>query len=402
MAQPHILLVTFPSQGHINPSLQFAKRLIGLGTLVTFATSISAFKRMAKTPERDGLSFATYSDGYDNGFPPDGGMDGYMAELKRRGSETLADLIESSKKKGCFFNCVVYTVFIPWVAEVARQHHIPSTLLWNQPAFVFDIYYYYFNGYKDVMEKSMNDPSLSIEPFKCIQFRNPALQVQLQILSEETNPKILVNTFDALEPEALRAIDKFNLIGAGPLIPSAFLDGKDPSDTSFGGDLFQVHQEDEYVKWLNSKDKSSVIYLSFGSIYVLSKRQMEEIAHGLLDSGRPFLWVIRGMGKEGDNEEEKLSRVPMVAFPLWSDQLTIAKLIQDVWKTGVRVAKNEEGIVEGDEIKRCLDSVIEEKRERMRKNAKEWKDLAMAATKKDGSSDNNLRGFVDDIGKVCC
>ena len=29
--------------------------------------------------------------------------------------------------------------------------------------------------------------------------------------------------------------------------------------------------------------------------------------------------------------------VPMVAMPLWTDQTTNAKLIEDLWKVGVRV-----------------------------------------------------------------
>lgn len=55
----HILLVTFPAQGHINPSLQFANRLIKLGMQVTFATSNFAYRQMTKAsaPPR-GLNFA--------------------------------------------------------------------------------------------------------------------------------------------------------------------------------------------------------------------------------------------------------------------------------------------------------------------------------------------------------
>jgi len=55
-------------------------------------------------------------------------------------------------------------------------------------------------------------------------------------------------------------------------------------------------------------------------------------------------------------------RGPMVAFPQWTDQLTIAMLIPDVWKTGVRVTKDEDGIVEGGEIKSCMESVMGERR----------------------------------------
>ena len=94
--------------------------------------------------------------------------------------------------------------------------------------------------------------------------------------------------------------------------------------------------------------------------------------------------------------------VPMVAFPQWSDQGTNAKLIEDVWKIGVRVRVNKDGIVEGYEIKRCLELVVVdgERREAIRRNAKKWKELATEAAKEVGSSFNNLKAFVDEIGEV--
>ncbi|KAL6495796.1 hypothetical protein OROGR_030359 [Orobanche gracilis] len=43
MDRRHVLLLTFPAQGHLNPSLQFAKRLINMGIeKVTFTTSVYA------------------------------------------------------------------------------------------------------------------------------------------------------------------------------------------------------------------------------------------------------------------------------------------------------------------------------------------------------------------------
>jgi hypothetical protein len=50
----------------------------------------------------------------------------------------------------------------------------------------------------------------------------PSFQEQLEALEKESKSRILVNTFNSLEPDALRAIEKFNLIGIGPLIPSVF------------------------------------------------------------------------------------------------------------------------------------------------------------------------------------
>ncbi len=65
---------------------------------------------------------------------------------------------------------------------------------------------------------------------------------------------------------------------------------------------------------------------------------------------------------------------------------------------------NEDGIVESDEIKRCLELVIGggEEGGEMRRNAKKWRDLAREATKEGGSSYENLKSFVDEIKEGCC
>ncbi|KAJ0014826.1 hypothetical protein Pint_21645 [Pistacia integerrima] len=365
-----------------------------------------------------------------------------MSEIKRRGSQTVTDLILASKKEGHPFTCLVYTRLLRWAAVVAHRRNLPSALLWIQPAMVFDAYYCYFYGYGDMIKlpwlpslRSCDLPSFSL-PSDKYPHALESFQEQMEVLHEESNPKILINTFDALESEALIAIDKFNMIAVGPLIPSAFLDGKDP---------YLFRGSNDYIEWLNSKPKSSVVYVSFGSLIVLEKQQMEEIARGLLASAHPFLWVIReNQNEEEDKEEDKLMNcrsreeleqqgmivpwcsqvevlsnpaigcfvmhcgwnstleslacgVPVVAFPQWTDQATNAKLIENIWKTGVRVSKNEEGIAKSGEIKRCLELVMGEgaKREELTENAKKWRDLAREAANEGGSSDTNLKAFVN-------
>ncbi|CAL5347783.1 unnamed protein product [Camellia sinensis] len=450
MDHQRILMVTFPGQGHINPSLQFAKRVITVGVEVTFLTAFSALNRMSKTtPNPQGLTMVGFSDGYDNGWKDTDDADHLMSELKRLGSEAVRGVVTSSFEKGKPFSRVVYTTLLPWVGKVAHDLQIPSTFLWIQPATILDVYYYYHNGYADSIRSLGNDPSSSIElpglpplasrdlpsflvAANVYDFAVPMFKEHLEVLDEETNPQVLINTFDALEDEPLRAVKKLNLVAVGPLIPSAFLDGKDPSDTSFGGDLHQ--KSSDYMEWLNLEQKESVVYVSFGSFSVLLKQQMEEIARGLLESGRPFLWVVRPeqngeelsckeeLRKKGmivpwcsqvevlshpslgcfvthcgwnSSLESLVSGVPVVAFPLWADQGTNAKLIEDMWKTGVRVVRNEEGIVEGGEILRCIELVMGG--EELRKNAKKWKDLAREAAKEGGSSDLNLKAFLEEV-----
>ncbi|KAL4272259.1 hypothetical protein GQ457_13G029850 [Hibiscus cannabinus] len=456
MPQPHFLLVSYPIQSHINPSLQLAKHLIRIGVHVTFTTSISAGRRMTKVPAAQGLSFSPFSDGYDDGLKPGDDKNHHSSEFRRRSKEALSELIIAGENEGKPITCMVYSLLFYWAAEVAREHHIPSAVLWTQPATVFDIFYFYFNGYEAaIKDQDGADESKS----KCL-IKLPGLpplatrdlpsfvtaantdhlilsmfREQLEVLAGEPNAKILVNTIDALEPEALKAIEKFKLIGIGPLIPS---------DGSLRADLFQCNSND-YLRWLDSKPKSSVVYVSFGSVAVLARQQVEEIARALLASGRPFLWVVRNQTARGEEEkeEDKLScreeleqvgmivpwccqvevlshpslgcfvthcgwnstletlvaGVPMVAVPQFADQATNAKLVEDIWGTGVRVSANEEGVVERGEIVRCLDSVMDdgEKSGEVRKNAEKWKEIATETTIEGGSLYVNLKAFVDDV-----
>ncbi|KAI3794904.1 hypothetical protein L1987_37545 [Smallanthus sonchifolius] len=459
--QPHFLVFTFPAQGHINPAFQFTKRLIQLGVKVTFATTISAYNKITKSGQvPDSFNFSVFSDGFDDGYKPMvDDTTTYLTQLRHRGTQSLKQTILSNAEHRTPVTCLVYTLLLPWAANVARDLHVPSALLWIQPASVLRVYYYYFSEFNNLFRDECNDPSWSIElpglpllktrdlpsfcqPSNTHDFALPLFKEQLELLVLEENATILVNSFDALEEEALKEIDgKLEMVAVGPLIPSAFLDGKDPSDKCFGGDLFE--RTKEYIEWMNTKDEGSIVYVSFGSILMLSTKQKEAMERGLLASGRPFLWVVRdtdgGVKDVKDKEElscmteleqlglivpwcsqlEVLSHpslgcfvthcgwnstlesiacgVPVVAFPHWTDQSTNAKLLEDVWGTGKRVTANEDGVVEGEEIRRCIEMVMggDEGGVTMRKNAKKWRDLAREVMKEGGSSYMNLKAFVE-------
>ncbi|KAI3798197.1 hypothetical protein L1987_33466 [Smallanthus sonchifolius] len=330
---------------------------------------------------------------------------------------------------------------LPWAAKVAKDHSLGSTLLWCQPATVLDIYYYYFNGYEDLISCNSNNPKFPINlpglpslttadlPSFLLSTRPKEHDFVVEFMKDEIDvlkeaPRILVNTFHELEMESIRAIEKLRLLPVGPLVPLY---------NSLSCDLFDKPKED-YIKWLNTKPKSSVVYVSFGSMVTLSIDQAEEMASALLESDRPFLWVIRDGGqvvklsnievlkKQGmivgwcskvkvlnhqaigcflthcgwnSTSEALAAGVPTVAFPQWSDQTTNAKMTEDVWKTGVKVKRREgDGMVEGEEIKRCVEMVMEDGE--MRRNAEKWKELARQALNDGGSSAVNLQAFLDD------
>lgn len=448
MGRRRVVLATFPAQGHINPALQFAKRVLKSGADVTFFTSVYAWKRMAKAaPASGGLDFVSFSDGYDEGLKPGGDGGRYMSEMKARGREALKELL-----LGGDVGFVVYSHLFAWAAEVAREAHVPSALLWVEPASVLCIYHFYFNGHAGEIDAGSDEirlPGLPpLEQRDLPTFLLPAtparfkavMREKIETLDGEERATVLVNTFDALEPDALTAIDRYDLIGIGPLIPSAFVHGGDPSDASYGGDLFPKSDGDS-AAWLDAQPRSSVVYVSFGSMFKLPKAQKEEISKALLAAARPFLWVIRDLSSENDvageeklgqiSELEKLGKivswcsqleilahpslgcfvthcgwnsaveslalgVPVVALPQWFDQSTNAKLMEDVWGSGVRARVNGEGGVDGGELRRCIEMVMDggEKSERVRENARKWKDLARDSMGENGSSVKNLNAFL--------
>ncbi|KAI8003790.1 hypothetical protein LOK49_LG08G02214 [Camellia lanceoleosa] len=164
MVRTHIVLVSFPTQEALNPTIQFAKNLKRMGVKVTILSSVSAQNRMTKASSQtpDGLTFIAFSDGYDDGLKLSDNQEHFMSEHKRRGSKALPELIMASSEEGCPVTGVVYAMLLPWADEVAREF-LPSAPLWIQPATIFTLYFHYFNGYGDLVKKICNDPSCAIE-----------------------------------------------------------------------------------------------------------------------------------------------------------------------------------------------------------------------------------------------
>ena len=57
-APPHLLLICFPGQGHVNPMLRLAKRVAAKGLLVTFSSLASVVARLTARARRGGMAAA--------------------------------------------------------------------------------------------------------------------------------------------------------------------------------------------------------------------------------------------------------------------------------------------------------------------------------------------------------
>ncbi|KAK6254081.1 hypothetical protein QUC31_015801 [Theobroma cacao] len=271
----HFLLATLAHQSYINPTLQLAKLLIQAGARVTFATTIHGQRKIKSFPSLEGLAYASFSDGFDDGTSPASGE--------------FLDILSHA---------------VSWVADVAGAMSIPSAFLCIQAAALLAIYHHYLNSQTGAYDSKIKCPPSVIKfdglpPFEwkdlpCFLLPNSPLsfittgfQKHIQVLEKDPNPCVLINTFDALEEYAIKALahdSNINLITIGPLVPS---------DNFVGCDLFENSCHDYYTHWLDSKPDGSVVYISFGSLVVLPRNQMEEIFDGIVDSGYTFLWVIR-------------------------------------------------------------------------------------------------------------
>ncbi|VFQ68382.1 unnamed protein product [Cuscuta campestris] len=456
--QLHVLLVSFPGQGHVNPLLRLGKRLAGKGLLVTFSApeSVGADMRKANakiseepTPHGAGLiRFEFFDDEFDPSGPHGHDLDFRLAEIERTGSVKISGMIRKYEEQGSPVSCLINNPFIPWVSDVAEKHGIPSAVLWVQSCVSFCAYYHYQNKlakfptesepFSDVVLpcipalKHDEIPSF-LHPSSPYQFLARAILSQFKSLSKPFC--VLMETFQELEPEVIDFMSGLCPIRPiGPLLISAAGD-------DVRGDFVEV---DSCTEWLDSKPESSVVYISFGSVVSLKQEQVDEIAHGLLNSGLCFLWVRKPplsgtpstvlpdgfLDRAGDNgkivkwcsQEQVLahrsvacfvthcgwnstmeaitSGVPVVAFPLWGDQVTDAKYLVEVFRIGVRLSRGEaeNRVVGREEVEKCL---VEATRgpaaAEMKERALAWKKKAEAAVAEGGSSDRNLNEFVEEV-----
>ncbi|GAB4852870.1 hypothetical protein Ancab_017067 [Ancistrocladus abbreviatus] len=459
----HVLLVSFPGQGHINPLLRLGKRLASKGLLVTFTTSESFGQRIRKandavsdqlTPVGDGfIRFEFIDDEWDENEPRREDLDLYLPQLELVGRKRVPQMLARLASEGRPVSCLINNPFIPWVSDVAEELGLPSAMLWVQSCACFLSYYYYYHGL--VPFPNEKEPHIDVQiptlphfkwdevpsflhPTTPYPFLRRAIMGQYRNLSKPFC--ILMDTFQELEHETIEYTAKHCPIKAvGPL----FKNPKAPNSAVRGD---QLKADDSVVEWLNTKPAGTVVYISFGTVVYLKQEQIDEIAHGVLNAGVSFLWVIKPPPPNAGLEPHKLpegflekardkgkvvqyspqeqvlahpavacfvshcgwnssmealtSGMPVVAFPQWGDQVTDAKFLVDVFGIGVRMCRgeHEDKIIPREEVERCLkEATVGPKAEEMKKNALKWKKAAEEAVADGGSSDRSIQGFVDEV-----
>ncbi|XP_010673083.2 7-deoxyloganetin glucosyltransferase [Beta vulgaris subsp. vulgaris] len=248
---------------------------------------------------------------------------------------------------------------------------------------------------------------------------------------------ILINTFDTLEQDVLKELSSFspNIYPIGPL---NLLVNNKPKDDNIGLTL-SCEEDIDYIQWLDSQVPNSVLYVSLGTLAMLTQEQLVELAWGLANSHQKFIWVVRSnlciggskpLSLEFEEEikergillswcdQEKVlghssvggfvthcgwnsmiesisNGVPMICWPFFADQGTNGWYCCNYLGLGIDMSE----VIKRDQIERMIIELMEgNKGKDMKKRAIEWRKLAKkAAMNLHGSSYANLESIVNNV-----
>ncbi|KAL0335105.1 UNVERIFIED_CONTAM: 7-deoxyloganetin glucosyltransferase [Sesamum radiatum] len=467
--KPHAVLIPYPAQGHIAPILKLAKLLHSRGFYITFVNTEFNHNRLvrARGPESvQGLKdfqFRTIPDGLpasDKDATQD--IPQLSDSLRKNGLPPFLDLINClNESPNCpNVSCIVSDGVMSFTLDAAEKLNIPEVVFFTTSACGFQAYRYYgelvtlglfplkdesqiSNGYLETeLDFIPGMKNIRLRDFPSfIRSTDPdAIMVHYNILQTANASRakgVIINTFDELEKEVLDALrQKFErVLTIGPLQLLEH-EVEDQDVKAIGSSLWR--EDDACIAWLNERAPNSVLYVNFGSITVLSAKQLVEFAWGLANSNQYFLWIIRPDLVSGESailpeeylkevegralmvgwcsQEQVLAHpsvggflthsgwnstiegisegVPMICWPFFAEQQTNCRYVCRDWAMGLEI----EGEVERETVGELVKVLMEgEKGKEMRKQALEWKDKAQAAAKPGGSSYHNLEFLINEI-----
>nr|CAD1837037.1 unnamed protein product [Ananas comosus var. bracteatus] len=312
----HVALIPSAGMGHLAPFCRLAVALSDGGCDV----SLLSAQPTVSAAESDRISalFASFPrirplllhlpPLHPSEFPPSADPFYLRYEMIRRSAHLLAPIFESSSLpiSAVVIDIALASAVLP---VVTANLGLKSYILFTTSASMLALYTY-FPTYLDAAEPGspigdIDIPGLWRVPRASVV---PALHdadnlFTIQFVSNgRALPQadgIIVNTFDAFEPEALAALRAGKVtpslppvIAVGPLHPLGGSNSATPLQT----------------QWLNEQPAGSVIYVSFGSRTAMSKAQIQQLRRGIEVSGVRFLWVVKGkaVDREDDSEVEQL------------------------------------------------------------------------------------------------
>ncbi|XP_031494932.1 scopoletin glucosyltransferase-like [Nymphaea colorata] len=468
---PHILIFPFMAHGHMIPLVDLAILLSQRGLTVTIVSTPFNIARIR--PTIDGLicsgcdvrvielpfpckecGLPENCENFDMITSHDVAARFMLAtrSLKEQFEKVMPQILP---------NCVISDFLLSWTSEVAHNFNIPR-ICFSVTCNFSSVLRFCLN-----MHKPQDGVSTAHEPFlvpglpdkveltksqlpDAFAYRECEEKEQMLLFSkevanaEEESDGIIVNSFYELEPSYVDCYKNTTgkpVFSVGPLFLCHEKRGERGKKSSI--------REEECLDWLGPKKERSVLYISFGSISFLSRKQMEEIKMGLKKLGCFFIWavkelddlqfidsleeetrdkgmIIRGWAPQAvilshpsigaflthcgwNSTIEAISfGVPMLTWPLFAEQHLNEKLVVQILGIGVKVGSDVISMALGEEdavqvVKR--EAIVEAVQrvmgpggegERLRERARKVGDTARKAVEEQGGSSSlNVDYFID-------
>lgn len=258
---------------------------------------------------------------------------------------------------------------------------------------------------------------------------------------------LIFNTFQELESPVLSQMLKIcpNIYAVGPLhshLKARLAEAEAGEEVQPATSNSLWKEDKSCISWLDAQPSKSVIYVSIGSLAVMTKEQLLEIWYGLVNSGSRFLWVRRpgsiiGSGDSNSDweiplelsqgtkergyivgwapQEEVLSHPaiggflthsgwnstlesvvagkPMICWPYFVDQQVNSRYVGEVWKLGLDMKDTCDRVV----LEGMIGEVMELTKAEFLGTAAKMAELAAASVREGGSSFMDLDRLVQDI-----
>uniref|UniRef100_J3MKZ1 Glycosyltransferase n=1 Tax=Oryza brachyantha TaxID=4533 RepID=J3MKZ1_ORYBR len=421
-AAVHVLVFPWPAQGHINPMAHLAVAFAGAGAHVTFLHTDHNLRRLgsAVAAASPRLRFLSVPDGLPDEHPRSvadileigrslatAGRVAYRALLAsllqpQPGGHGGADAGTGAGGGGCFppVTAVVADGLLTFAIDIAEELGVPalafrttsacSVLAYLSVPKLFELGELPFPPGGDLDEPVRGVPGMEgflrrrdlPSPFRRHGDDHdvgPMLQPVVEHITQSFKQAraVILNTAASLEGPVVAHIAPHarDVYTIGPLHAMS------PAPaTASAASLWK--EDDGCLPWLDARADRSVVYVSLGSLTVISLEQFTEFLSGLVAAGHPFLWVLRpdmvaasqnaavqeavraaaGNSKAagvvewarqrdvrrhravgcflthaGWNStlEAAVEGIPMVCWPFFADQQTNSRFVGGVWRTGL-------------------------------------------------------------------
>ncbi|KAI3721151.1 hypothetical protein L2E82_32156 [Cichorium intybus] len=467
---PHVLIFPFPVQGHVSCMLKLAELLCLSGLSVTFLNSDIIHRRLLRYTDvvsrfsrYPGFRFETISDGLPPDHPRSGNrvvdiFDSIKMVTKPMFREILlpGGCLNSGKRPP--ISSVIADGIMCFTIDVAKEMGIPIYLFRTVSASCFWAFYCIPKLIEsgdlpikedDEMDRLLNEVTgmekyLRLRDLPSFCRASDLSDRAFQVVTTETQETyrangLILNTFEDLEESALAQIRKHipNLYSIGPLHANlkSRLEAKLTSPPRSSNSLWE--EDRTCMTWLDEQAQKSVIYVSFGSMTMLSRDELIELWYGLVNSRKNFLWVVRPNSVAGDGQnipaqllegtlergymvrwapqeevlahpavggflthsgwnstlESIVAAVPMVCWPYYADQQVNSRLVGEVWKLGFDMKDICDRIV----IEKIIKELMDTKRDELMRPVERMMKMARRSVTKDGTSYSNLNRLIEDI-----